>query len=179
MRRSLEDVDDALFLCESALSLSQSIGSDSGLLHRPYVWAIYRMRVGFMMRMNSMNGHCGLCRLGDLKGQTRALSLLGIAQTYLGLYELAIRTFTRAIDMAEWLGNTTLAASLRIDYATARLYQDPQTVGLDAYEAPLAFFRDLNMDRFVAIALGHIGRYHLQQKAYQRAKSSRDGDRSM
>ncbi|MGC6418816.1 MAG: tetratricopeptide repeat protein, partial [Bradymonadia bacterium] len=171
--RSLGGVDDALFLGLSALSLSESIGSDSGIASSAVcLGLIYRMRGGLHDAHEQYERALrAYVRLGDLKGQTRALSLLGIAQTYLGLYELAIRTFTRAIDMAEWLGNTTLAASLRIDYATARLYQEPQAVELDAYEAPLAFFRDLNMDRFVAIALGHIGRYHLQQKAYQPAKS--------
>ena len=43
--RSLGDVDDALLLCQSALSLSESIGSDSGIASSAVcLGLIYRMR---------------------------------------------------------------------------------------------------------------------------------------
>lgn len=104
--------------------------------------------------------------------EAQAIARTGDAMRALGLREMTVQAYRRAIEMAEDLGERPLVAEVKTRFGELRLAQDRTAEALAAYEEARAIFAELGELRTVAGIWHQVGSLHRAASRFVEAEAA-------
>ncbi|HWP42522.1 MAG TPA: CHAT domain-containing protein [Blastocatellia bacterium] len=107
--------------------------------------------------------------IGDRKGESRALTAIGIGYDYGGELQAAMDYYQRAIQLAQSSGNRLGEANLHLSIGRIHFFFGDDQSALDSFNRSAQLYRESSAPYGEALALASIGSAHLTMGELQRA----------